>query len=40
MGLVALKVFFTVITRTGLGVFAYYCWFVGAAVLIVRAVQP
>jgi len=38
-GFLALKLLFSVIQRTGLGVFAYYCWTVGIAVLIVRGVQ-
>jgi undecaprenyl-diphosphatase len=36
-GFLALKLFFVMINRTGLGFFAYYCWFAGAATLIVRS---
>jgi undecaprenyl-diphosphatase len=39
-GFLALKLLFAMINRTGLSVFAYYCWFVGAATLIVRGMQP
>jgi undecaprenyl-diphosphatase len=39
-GFLALKLLFLVIHRTGLGVFAYYCWFAGLATLIARALQP
>ena len=36
-GFLALKLLFVMINRTGLGFFAYYCWFAGAATLIVRS---
>lgn len=36
-GFLALKLLFVMINRTGLGLFAYYCWFAGAATLIVRS---
>jgi undecaprenyl-diphosphatase len=39
-GFFALKLLFVVINRTGLGLFAYYCWFAGAATLIVRGILP
>ena len=39
-GFLALKLLFVMINRTGLGVFAYYCWFAGAATLILRGMQP
>ncbi len=39
-GFLALKLLFVMINRTGLGVFAYYCWFAGAATLIIRGMQP
>lgn len=39
-GFLALKLFFMVINRTGLGLFAYYCWFVGAITLIVQDMLP
>jgi len=38
-GFLALKILFAVIQRTGLGVFAYYCWAVGIAALIARGMQ-
>jgi len=38
-GFLALKLLFAVIQRTGLGVFAYYCWAVGIAALIARGMQ-
>ena len=38
-GFFALKLFFVMINRTGLGIFAYYCWFAGAATLIIRGIQ-
>jgi undecaprenyl-diphosphatase len=38
-GFLALKLLFVVINRTGLGIFAYYCWFAGAATLIIRGIQ-
>ncbi len=34
-GFLALKLLFVMINRTGLGIFAYYCWFAGAVTLIV-----
>jgi undecaprenyl-diphosphatase len=36
-GFFALKFLFAMINRTGLGIFAYYCWFAGIAALIVRS---
>jgi undecaprenyl-diphosphatase len=39
-GFLALKLLFLVIHRTGLSMFAYYCWFAGSATLIVRVVAP
>jgi undecaprenyl-diphosphatase len=39
-GFLALKLLFVMINRTGLSIFAYYCWFAGAATLIVRGMQP
>lgn len=39
-GFLALKLLFVMINRTGLSVFAYYCWFAGAATLIIRGMQP
>jgi undecaprenyl-diphosphatase len=38
-GFLALKLLFAVINRTGLGLFAYYCWCAGAATLIVRGMM-
>jgi undecaprenyl-diphosphatase len=38
-GLLALKLLFALIKRVGLGPFAYYCWFVGAATLVLRGLQ-
>ena len=38
-GFLALKLLFAMINRTGLGIFAYYCWFAGAATLIFRSLQ-
>jgi len=38
-GFLALKILFAVLGRTGLGVFAYYCWFAGTAALILRGLQ-
>lgn len=38
-GFLALKLLFAIITRTGLGIFAYYCWVAGAATLIFRSLQ-
>lgn len=38
-GFFALKLFFVMINRTGLGIFAYYCWSAGAATLIIRGIQ-
>jgi undecaprenyl-diphosphatase len=35
-GFLSLKLLFAIINKTGLAPFAYYCWFVGAATLIVR----
>jgi undecaprenyl-diphosphatase len=35
-GFLSLKLLFAIIDKTGLAPFAYYCWFVGAATLIVR----
>ena len=35
-GFFSLKLLFAIINKTGLAPFAYYCWFVGAATLIVR----
>ncbi len=34
-GFLALKLLFVMINRIGLGIFAYYCWFAGAATLII-----
>ncbi len=39
-GFLALKLLFVMINRTGLTIFAYYCWFAGAATLIIRGMQP
>ena len=39
-GFLALKILFAILGRTGLGVFAYYCWFAGTAALIVLGLQP
>ena len=39
MGFFALKLLFVMINRTGLSIFAYYCWFAGAATLIIRGIQ-
>lgn len=39
-GFLALKLLFIMINRTGLGIFACYCWFFGAATLIFRSLQP
>jgi undecaprenyl-diphosphatase len=39
-GVFALKLLFAVLNRTGLCIFAYYCWFAGAVTLIVRGMQP
>ncbi len=39
-GFLALKLLFVMINRTGLSIFAYYCWFAGAATLIIRGMQP
>ena len=36
-GFLSLKLLFVMINRTGLAPFAYYCWFVGAATLIIRS---
>jgi undecaprenyl-diphosphatase len=38
MGFLSLKLLFAIINKTGLAPFAYYCWFVGAATLIVRGI--
>lgn len=38
-GFLALKLLFVMINRTGLAVFAYYCWFAGAVTLIARGLQ-
>jgi len=38
-GFFALRLLFVMINRTGLGIFAYYCWFAGAATLIIRGIQ-
>ena len=35
-GFLSLKLLFAIINKTGLAPFAYYCWFAGAATLIVR----
>ncbi|MDP2974742.1 MAG: undecaprenyl-diphosphate phosphatase, partial [Anaerolineales bacterium] len=35
-GFLSLKLLFAIINKTGLSLFAYYCWFVGAATLIIR----
>ena len=35
-GLLSLKLLFAIINKTGLRLFAYYCWFVGTATLIIR----
>lgn len=35
-GLLSLKLLFAIINKTGLRLFAYYCWFAGAATLIIR----
>ena len=35
-GFLSLKLLFAIINKTGLAPFAYYCWFVGAATLIIR----
>jgi undecaprenyl-diphosphatase len=35
-GFLSLKLLFVMINKTGLAPFAYYCWFVGAATLIIR----
>jgi undecaprenyl-diphosphatase len=39
-GFFALKLLFALINRIGLGIFAYYCWFAGAATLIFLGLQP
>jgi undecaprenyl-diphosphatase len=39
-GFLALKLLFLMINRIGLGPFAYYCWFAGAATLLFRCLQP
>jgi undecaprenyl-diphosphatase len=36
-GFLSLKLLFAIMNKTGLAPFAYYCWFAGAATLIVRA---
>ena len=38
-GFLALKLLFIMIKRTGLGIFACYCWFFGTATLIFRSLQ-
>jgi len=35
-GFLSLKLLFAIINKTGLSLFAYYCWFAGAATLIIR----
>ena len=35
-GFLSLKLLFAIINKTGLRLFAYYCWFVGTATLIIR----
>ena len=37
-GFLALKLLFTIINKTGLRPFAYYCWFFGIATLIIRGI--
>jgi undecaprenyl-diphosphatase len=37
-GFLSLKLLFAIINKTGLAPFAYYCWFAGAATLIVRGI--
>jgi undecaprenyl-diphosphatase len=37
-GFLSLKLLFAIINKTGLSLFAYYCWFVGAATLIIRGI--
>lgn len=39
-GFLALKLLFIMINRTGLGIFAGYCWLFGGATLIYRSLQP
>jgi undecaprenyl-diphosphatase len=38
-GFLSLKLLFAMINKTGLSLFAYYCWFVGAATLILRGIK-
>ena len=35
-GFVSLKLLFALLTRVGLRVFAFYCWFAGLATLLYR----
>lgn len=35
-GFLSLKLLFLIIRKKGLGIFAYYCWFVGIATLLVK----
>lgn len=37
-GFLSLKLLFLIIKKNGFGIFAYYCWFVGIATLLVKAV--
>ncbi len=39
-GFFSLKLLFAMLSQTGLGIFAYYCWFAGLATLIFRGLQP
>ena len=38
MGFLSLKLLFAMINKTGLAPFAWYCWFVGSATLILRGI--
>jgi undecaprenyl-diphosphatase len=38
-GFLALKLLFVMINRTGLGLFAYYCWCAGTTTLIIRGMM-
>jgi undecaprenyl-diphosphatase len=37
-GFLSLKLLFVIINRTGLAPFAWYCWFIGSATLIIRGI--
>ena len=38
-GVLSLKLLFAIINKTGLSLFAYYCWFVGTSTLIIRGMR-